>query len=165
MTNMRRKKKVTLGRMWLYRHWHRGPPISLSRFYNPAISKRFGNLPNGPLQPESAPQSRVTRHGRILNRPLLTGIQMLNLPAELTLSILSYLPLNSLSQLQSVCKSWSEFCTLHEGTIYRNAACLHTYIPCPTTMLNGLSSLYSERVLKDVKTWKDLCMCSNQMSA
>ena len=92
-------------------------------------------------------------------------LQMLNLPTELALNILSYLPFNSLSRLQSVCKSWSEFCTLHESTIYRNAACLHTYIPHPTTMLTELSSLYSQRALEDVKTWKDLCMCSNQMSA
>ena len=89
---------------------------------------------------------------------------MLDLPTELTLKILSCLPFNSLSRLQSVCKSWSDFCTLHESTIYRNAACLYMYIPCPTTMLNELSSLYSQRVLEDVKTWKDLCMCSNRMS-
>ena len=90
---------------------------------------------------------------------------MFNLPTELALKILSDLPFNSLSRLQSVCKSWSEFCTLHENTIYRNAACLHTYIPRPTTMLNELSSLYSQRALEDVKTWKDLCMCFNEMSA
>ena len=90
---------------------------------------------------------------------------MLNLPTELTLNILSYLPFSSLSRLQSVCKSWSEFCTLHENTIYRNAACLHTYIPRSTTMLNELSSLYSQRALEDVKTWKDLCTCSKPMSA
>ena len=38
---------------------------------------------------------------------------MLNLPTELTLMILSYLsylPFNSLSRLQSVCKSWNELC-------------------------------------------------------
>ena len=89
---------------------------------------------------------------------------MLNLPTELALKILSHLPFNSLGRLQSVCKSWSEFCILHESTIYRNAACLYTYIPRPTTMLNELSSMYSHRVLEDVKTWKDLCMCSNKMS-
>ena len=87
---------------------------------------------------------------------------MLNLPAELTLSILSYLPLNSLSRLQSLCKSWNDFCALHESTIYRNAAYLHSYIPRPTTMLNELSSLYSQRALEDVMTWKDLCMRSNE---
>ena len=89
---------------------------------------------------------------------------MLNLPSELTLNILSYLPFNSLSRLLSVCKSWSEFCILHENTIYRNAACLHTYIPRPTTKLDELSSMYSQRALEDVKTWKDLCMCFNQMT-
>ena len=95
-----------------------------------------------------------------MNQPL----RMLNLPTELAIIILSYLPFNSLSRLQLICKSWSDFCTLHESTIYRNAACLHTYIPHPTTMLNELSSLYSQRALEDVKTWKELCMCSNQMS-
>ena len=89
---------------------------------------------------------------------------MLNIIAtELVIFILSYLPVNSLSRLQLVCKSWSDFFTLHESTIYRNAACLHTYIPCPTTMLNELSTLYSQKALEDVKTWKDLCMYSNQM--
>lgn len=90
---------------------------------------------------------------------------MLNLPSELALNVLSYLPFKSLSRLQSVCKSWSEFCTLHENTIYRNAAFLYAYISCPTTMLNELSSLYSQRSLEGVKTWKDFCMCSNQMTA
>ena len=88
---------------------------------------------------------------------------MLNLPTELTLKILSYLPFNSLSRLQSVCKSWSEFCSLHENTIYRNAACLHTYIPSPTMMLNELGSFYSKRALEDVETWKDLCTCSIEL--
>ena len=87
---------------------------------------------------------------------------MLNLPTELALNILSYLPVNSLSRLRSVCKSWNEFCILHENTIYRNAASLHTYIPSPTTMLNELESLYSQRAMEDVKTWKDLCMCFNE---
>ena len=90
---------------------------------------------------------------------------MLNLPTELALNILSYLPVNSLSRLRSVCKSWNEFCILHENTIYRNAASLHTYIPSPTTMLNELESLYSQRAMEDVKTWKDLCMCFNENGA
>lgn len=90
---------------------------------------------------------------------------MLNLPTELTLHILSYLPFISLSRSQAVCKSWREFCNFHESNIYRNAACLHSYIPCPTTMLNELGSLYSQRVLEGVNTWKDFCMLSNQMSA
>ena len=84
---------------------------------------------------------------------------MLNLPTELTLNILSYLPLDSLGRLNSVCKSWSGFCAQHENTIYRNAACLHTYIPRPMTMLDNLTSMYSQRALEDVETWKDLCMC------
>ncbi|KAF8797521.1 hypothetical protein BYT27DRAFT_7344147 [Phlegmacium glaucopus] len=81
---------------------------------------------------------------------------MFNLPTELTLYILSYLPFDSLSRLKAVCKSWNEFSNLQESTIYRNAACLHAYIPCPRTMLKDLGSLYSQRALEGVKTWKDL---------
>ena len=85
---------------------------------------------------------------------------MFNLPAELTLHILSYLPFDSLSRLRAVCKPWNEFCIFHECIIYRQAACLYTYIPRPTTMLDDLGSLYSKRVLEGVKTWKDFCMPS-----
>ncbi|KAF8799147.1 hypothetical protein BYT27DRAFT_7176632 [Phlegmacium glaucopus] len=81
---------------------------------------------------------------------------MFDLSAELTLNILSYLPFVSLGRLQAVCKSWDEFCNLNESTIYRNAAFLHGYIPCPTTTLNELGSLYSQRALEGVNTWKDL---------
>lgn len=81
---------------------------------------------------------------------------MFNLPTELVLNVLSYLPFASLCRLQVVSKSWNEFCTLHESTIYRNAAYLHAYIPRPSTMLSELGSLYSQRALKGVQSWKDL---------
>ena len=90
---------------------------------------------------------------------------MFNLPTELALHILSYLPFDSLSRLQAVSKSWNEFCNLHESSIYRNAAYLNAYIPSQTTMLNELGSFHSQRVLRGVNTWKDLGNVSNRMSA
>ena len=57
----------------------------------------------------------------------------------------------------------SDFCTVHCALPTTHAACLHTYIPRPTTMLNELGSLYSQRALEGCE--EDLCMCSNQMSA
>ena len=82
---------------------------------------------------------------------------MFNLPTELSLGILSYLNCTCLCRLRAVCKSWNEFCILHENTIYHTAASLHSYISSPTAEFNQLGSRYSNKVLEGVKTWKDLC--------
>ncbi|KAF8148668.1 hypothetical protein B0H34DRAFT_736501 [Crassisporium funariophilum] len=82
---------------------------------------------------------------------------MFDLPTELSLQILSYLPFASLNALQVACKSFHDFFVLHDTTIFRNAAWAHDYISSPTTLLPEIRSLYSKRSLEGVDTFKDLC--------
>ncbi|KAG6852750.1 hypothetical protein C0991_009370 [Blastosporella zonata] len=82
---------------------------------------------------------------------------MLSLPPELTLAILSYLPLSSLSDALLVCRRWEEFLKLHENPIYHRAALLHGYISSGGTSIENAGKQYSQRSVGSVTNWKDLC--------
>lgn len=50
------------------------------------------------------------------------------LPAEVALHTLSYLPLHSLYSTTLVSRDWHALITINEPTVYRNAAILHRFI-------------------------------------
>lgn len=90
------------------------------------------------------------------------------LPAEIVIVVLSYLPLASLSSLLAVSKEWQYFIDgnlQNRNTIYRNAAYLEGYIDDPAMMLEDLgprddgTGFYSERTMRGVETWRDFCQC------
>ncbi|KAG6917274.1 hypothetical protein DXG01_003222 [Tephrocybe rancida] len=82
---------------------------------------------------------------------------MLSLPPELTLAILSYLPLNSLGDVSLVCHSWKKFIKIHENPIYHHAALLHGYVRFTGTSIENAGNEYSRRSVGRVINWKDLC--------
>lgn len=84
---------------------------------------------------------------------------MLQLPAELVLAILSYLPLSSLIHLQLVSRAWKQYFDVNEVTIYRHAAAIHSWIPSFDMSIFDLTSLYSKKSLKGVDGWKSFCKC------
>jgi F-box-like len=82
---------------------------------------------------------------------------MLNLPAELALVVLAYLPLSSIATLLRVSRHWSSFIGANRDAIYHKAAVWHGFIPSPSTSLEELNLWYSGRSLKGVNTWQDFC--------
>jgi hypothetical protein len=83
---------------------------------------------------------------------------MLSLPAELVLAVLAYLPLNSIAIISQVSRSWNTFVADNRDAIYHKAAVFHAFIPSPSTSLEELNLWYSERSLKGIHDWQDLCM-------
>jgi hypothetical protein len=85
---------------------------------------------------------------------------MLNLPTELALAVLAYLPIDSLRCLSLVCWQWNKFINLQENAIYHQAAVLHKLIPRSMTSLEEAQNPYSNISLAGVGGWKDLCKSS-----
>jgi hypothetical protein len=80
------------------------------------------------------------------------------LPVEVILETLSYLPVQTLRELQLVSRNWTAFIAANETSIYKKAALLHGYLPSPDiTSPSDLWTIYSERSLIGVEGWKDLC--------
>ncbi|KAF4623168.1 hypothetical protein D9613_001312 [Agrocybe pediades] len=88
------------------------------------------------------------------------------LPAEIVILILSYLPIPSISSLRILSKEWLYFIdgnAQNRNTIYRNAAWIEGYIPDRTSMLDEIgpkedgTGLFSERTMHGVEDWKDFC--------
>lgn len=106
-----------------------------------------------------------------------TAIGLMTLPAELSLLILSHLPLSTLSAVQRVNHYFSTFVGENESTVYRNAAWVEGWVPSPQTQLGELrvaenqraekeeedgerrmrNALYSQRAMRGVRSWKDFC--------
>jgi hypothetical protein len=96
----------------------------------------------------------------------------MDLPTEITIHILSYLPLSTLLTLLRVSHKWYNLIDgdqMNKETIYRNAAFFEGYSPRRTMLLEELGprdgeqsadvrkALYSSRALSNVSSWKDFC--------
>ena len=80
------------------------------------------------------------------------------LPTELTLNVLSQLPIPSLLSLRLLSRQWSDFVTAHQSVIFHGAALYHGYI-LPGTGLEDVLSVTRDtgRPLAGTTTWKDIC--------
>lgn len=83
-----------------------------------------------------------------------------DLPAELGLEILSFLPLSSLSSIQRVSHHWRELFNKNENVIYHNAAVYHRYIRSSGVPIEEARAMHSERALGSVLDWKGFCTSS-----
>ena len=91
---------------------------------------------------------------------VITLTMLLNsLPPEIVLQILSHLPVSSLAIIHALSRAWNSFLLHHETTIYRYAACLHGIIQDDAASFDAatLRQRYSQRVLRNVDSWKALC--------
>lgn len=84
------------------------------------------------------------------------------LPVELVIIVISYLPLTSITRLQRVDRQWQQFLKQNQNAVYRNAAWREGWIPSPETLLDelddpGQRSYYSKRAMRGVLDWKDFC--------
>ncbi|KAH8984939.1 hypothetical protein EDB92DRAFT_1950395 [Lactarius akahatsu] len=85
------------------------------------------------------------------------------LPAEVTLNVLSYLPIPSLLSLPVLSRRWLDFFTANQSTIFRSAALLHEYMQPRTSLLEDALSLNTGRPWTGSTSWKDFCRRSIQL--
>lgn len=76
------------------------------------------------------------------------------LPAEIILSIFSFLPLRQLHRLLRISKPWKSFIETNDSDIYHAAAVLHGFVP-PKIKLHEATLLHTW--LDEVDSWKRLC--------
>lgn len=79
------------------------------------------------------------------------------LPTEISLSVLSYLPLPTLCSLPTLSRQWLDFCSENQSAIFHNAAILHEFIQPKTTQLEDALSAYVGSPWDGVTDWKDFC--------
>lgn len=86
------------------------------------------------------------------------------LPPEVTLSVLSHLPIPSLLSLLVLSHQWLDFFTTNESEIFRRAAILHEYVK-PETLLEDALSVNTGRPWAGSTGWKDFCESHYHWSA
>lgn len=79
------------------------------------------------------------------------------IPPEVTLSVLSHLPIPSLLSLLVLSHQWFDFFTAHESEIFHRAAILHEYVKPETLLLEDALSVYTGRPWAGSTGWKDFC--------
>ncbi|KAH9174792.1 hypothetical protein EDB89DRAFT_472183 [Lactarius sanguifluus] len=85
------------------------------------------------------------------------------LPTEVTLSVLSHLPIPSLLSLPVLSRQWLDFFTTNQSAIFRSAAALHEYIQSETLSLEDALSVNTGRPWAGSTSWKDFCYRSFQL--
>ncbi|KAH9059600.1 hypothetical protein EDB87DRAFT_769565 [Lactarius vividus] len=79
------------------------------------------------------------------------------LPAEVTLSVLSRIPIPSLLSLSALSRQWLDFFTTNQSTIFHSAPVLHEYIQPETLSLEDALSVNTGRPWAGSTSWKDFC--------
>ncbi|KAH9000891.1 hypothetical protein EDB86DRAFT_471386 [Lactarius hatsudake] len=84
------------------------------------------------------------------------------LPTEMTLNVLSHLPIPSLLSLSALSRQWLDFFTTNQSEIFHSAALLHEYIQ-PELSLDDALSVNTSRPWAGSTSWKDFCHRSFQL--
>jgi hypothetical protein len=79
------------------------------------------------------------------------------LPPEVTLSVLSHLPIPTLFSLLVLSRQWFDFFTTNESTIFHRIAILHEYIKPEIRLLEDALSVNTGRPWARSTSWKDFC--------
>ena len=79
------------------------------------------------------------------------------LPAEVTLSVLTHLPIPSLLSLPALSRQWLDFFATNESEIFHHAAIFHEYIKPETLLLEDALSAYEGKPWTGATSWKDFC--------
>ncbi|KAH9000892.1 hypothetical protein EDB86DRAFT_471879 [Lactarius hatsudake] len=85
------------------------------------------------------------------------------LPTEVTLNVLSHLPIPSLLSLPVLSRQWLDFFTTNQSAIFHSAAFLHEYIQPETLSLEDALSVNTGRPWAGSTSWKDFCYRSFQL--
>ncbi len=79
------------------------------------------------------------------------------LPTEVTLGVLSHLPIPSLLSLPVLSRQWLDFFATNQSAIFHSAALLHEYIQPETLLLEDALSENTGRPWAGSTSWKDFC--------
>ena len=79
------------------------------------------------------------------------------LPAEVTLIVLSRLPIPSLSSLAVLSCQWFHFLATHQSQIFHCSALYHEYIPPGMLFLEDALSMSTGKPWAGSTSWKDFC--------
>jgi hypothetical protein len=79
------------------------------------------------------------------------------LPAEVTVNVLSHLPIPSLLSLPGLSRKWFDLFTRNQSAIFHSAALLHEYIQPGTLLLEDALSVNKGRPWAGSTSWKDFC--------
>jgi hypothetical protein len=79
------------------------------------------------------------------------------LPAEVSLIVLSHLPIPSLLSLAVLSRQWVHFFVAHQSEIFRRAALYHEYITPGTLSLEDALSMNAGKPCVGSASWKDFC--------
>ncbi|KAJ7736203.1 hypothetical protein DFH07DRAFT_108900 [Mycena maculata] len=83
----------------------------------------------------------------------LTGIT-----TDVSLEIITYLPLSSIASLLLVQKAWKNLVDSNAANIYRNAAALHRFIQkADTNLADAVAALDFDATPLDIHGWKEFC--------
>jgi hypothetical protein len=89
---------------------------------------------------------------------VIPGFVMLHvLPVELSLAVLSYLPLQALCPLPSLSRKWFNFFSQNLSAIFRSAAILHEYTHPGTYLLEDALYKHKGSPWEGATDWKDFC--------
>ena len=86
------------------------------------------------------------------------------LPVEISLAVLSYLPLSTLGPLSSLSRKWRDFISANKSTIFHNAAILHGYIHPETLLLEDALTMREGSPWRGVTDWKEFCELTLDLS-
>lgn len=78
-------------------------------------------------------------------------------PVELTLDVLSYLQIQTISRLVSVSRGWSKFLDENQESVYHNVALLHAYVSSKGLSLEDAISQHHNQAFDNVAGWKEFC--------
>ena len=87
------------------------------------------------------------------------------LPPELVLHILQYLPLPSLQAVSQISSEWHNFCQRNQSTIYHQAALLHQFISSLDVTLSEAKSSFPARSIEETPDWRSFCMGAHRHSS
>ena len=96
-------------------------------------------------------------HSVSLVRGTLIDLMLHVLPAEVTLIVLSHLPISSLLPLAVLSHQWVHFFATHQSTIFHHAALYHEYISPGTSSLEEELSRNTGKPWAGSTSWKDFC--------
>ncbi|KAH9032737.1 hypothetical protein EDB84DRAFT_130016 [Lactarius hengduanensis] len=85
------------------------------------------------------------------------------LPTEVTLDVLSHLPIPSLLSLPVLSHQWLDFLTTNQSKIFHSAALYHEYIHPETLLLEDALSANTGRPWAGSTSWMDFCHRSFQL--
>ncbi|KAH9038547.1 hypothetical protein EDB85DRAFT_2189366 [Lactarius pseudohatsudake] len=85
------------------------------------------------------------------------------LPTEVTLNVLSHLPIPSLLSLPVLSRQWLNFFTTNQSAIFHSAALLHEYVQPETLSLEDALSVNTGKPWAGSTSWKDFCYRSFQL--